>query len=142
MSNLVYYHPFQSSTQLTVNPHDVAKEFFNTYYTLMNAKGLHSILYFFDHNATCNYNGKEMIGMYDVMVLLASEFIIKMIYDKLTYTITMINQNTIMMQVIGLVSGVSFWGSITFPYSFSETFIISHIGNNKLVVTGYVFRLI
>jgi hypothetical protein len=120
--------------------HETAKNFCNIYYS-NTVQGISNVLPLFDSNVHCNYCGKEFSGMYNVMVLMASDGIARMQYDKLSGTIIPINNESISVQIIGLCQGVTFWNVATAIKTFSETFILTLCGD-KIMVTSYCFRLI
>jgi len=122
------------------NPIETAKEFCNLYYKEQSTKGCSGVLYLFDQNVFCNYNGKEYNGFYNVMTAMASEGISKTYYDKLYCTVLPINGNQISLQVTGNIQGYTFWGQYTAQYSFVETFILT--AQNNIFVTSYSIKLI
>lgn len=130
----------QQSSQL--NPYDVAKEFCNMYYAGMITKGYSSVAHMFDQNVACNYCGKEIVGIYNVMINSASEGVSRMAYDKLTYTVLPVNNESISIQVTGLIQGITFWNQRTPTYYFAETFILTLKEYNKIFVTSYSTKLI
>ena len=124
-----------------LNPYDTAKEFCNIYYPAMSSQGMSAVLHLFDSNVMCNYGGKECIGMHNVMVMIASEGVSRILYDKLNGTVIPINDNTMSLQVTGLSQGVTFWNQATPVYTFSEIFILT-VTDGKIFVSGYSFKLI
>lgn len=118
---------------------EVSKQFCDFYYS-NTIKGLAGILSLFDQNAYCNYGGKECIGMYNVMVMMASDGISSLRYDNLNGVVLPIDDNTMSIQVIGLCQGVTFWNQLTAVKEFSETFILKLV-DDKILVTSYNFRL-
>lgn len=135
--NCTYQVP---QSQKIVNAYDVAKKFCNLYYPTMS-QGVSGVLNLFDQNAFCNYGGRECVGMYNVMIMMTTDGISRMNYDKLTASVIPINNNQFSLQLIGLCQGVTFWGQLTTVREFSETFVLSMI-DDKIVTTSYCFRLI
>jgi hypothetical protein len=129
-----------NQTKPQLNANEIAKEFCNIYYS-NTTKGLSNVLPLFDQSASCNYCGNECIGMYNVMVTMASEGISSMRYDKLNGVVLPINSNSISVQIIGLCQGVTFWGQLTPIKQFSETFVLT-LAENRIIVTSYCFRLV
>jgi len=124
-----------------VNYKEIASEFCNLYYTTIILKGISGVLYLFDQNALCNYNGIEINGMYNVMTHLASENIHRFIYTGLNYTPTLINKDSLMIQVSGNCQAISFSNQISNIYKFTETFILK-FNDKRILIVNYLFRLI
>ena len=138
--NLNYQQPQQPQQPQQLNPYEIAGTFCDLYYTTVITKGYAGVLNLFDSNCQCNYNGNEMIGMYNILYLFASEGIARMYYDKLYYTPMVIDNETLLIQVTGLCQIVTFWGTLGFTYSFVETFILKCTGGGAIVV-GYIFKI-
>jgi hypothetical protein len=135
--NLNYQQPQLQPQLQQLNPYEVAETFCNSYYTTIITKGYAGVLNLFDPDCYCNYNGSEMIGMYSILSLFASEGIAKMFYDKLCYTPMVINSETLLIQTTGFCQGVTFWGTLGFTHPFVETFILKYTGSGVIVV-GYI----
>lgn len=126
-----------------INPNDVAKDFCDIYYMIMMTKGFAGLLYLFDVDALCNFNGKEMIGIYSVLTELASIGIAKLIHDKLSCSTSIIDPNTLLLQVTGLCQGVAYSGQNTITYSFSEIFTLRYnCITGRFSVHNYLFKLL
>lgn len=125
-----------------LNSYDIAKEFCTIYYTNMISKGISGVLNLFDPNALCNYGGKEFIGVYSVMINLATDGISRMQYDKLNYSIVPIDNKSIIVQVVGSCRGVTFWNQFTTIHTFSELFVLKLNNENRIFITSYSQRLI
>jgi len=138
--NLSGYNQQQVEQQL--NPHDVAKDFCSIYYLTMSTRGMSGILNLFDQSAICNYNGKETIGMYNVMASVATEGVSKLLYDKLNQSHSVVDNTTMIINTTGLCQGITFWGQATPVYNFTETFVLKLHSDKKIVVTNYFFKLI
>ena len=121
---------------------DVASSFCNIYYTGMMTNGLSTLLYLFDQNAQCNYNGKDFIGMYNVLASFTTDHIAKLVYDKLNYTPVVIDKNILLIQVSGTCYAVTFWKQFTTLHSFTESFILKCDNVGKIIVTSYIFKII
>ena len=59
-------------TNTVLNVHDVAKDFCNIYYASIITKGFQGVLYLFNQDAICDYNGKSMNGIYNLMTYFCS----------------------------------------------------------------------
>ena len=123
-----------------LNPYEIARTFCDLYYTTIITKGYAGVLNLFDPNCHCNYNSSEMVGMYSILSLLASDGVARMFYDKLCYTPMVIDNETLLIQATGLCQGVTFWGTLGFVYPFVETFVLKCTGGTAIVI-GYIFKI-
>lgn len=127
----------QQNKSNTVN---IGKQFCDEYYGTITSKGLSSVAYFFDSNAVFNYNANEMTGVPAWLTFLQSKNNInKMVYDKLTYVTSVIDENILMIQVSGIYTPTDYFGNRGDVSSFVETFILKNV-NGRLLVTNYVFK--
>jgi len=124
-----------------LDPHVTAKNFCDLYYGTIMTKGFCRVSYLFDASAHCNYNGAEYIGLHNVLIAMANEGIMKLMHDRLTYSTSVIDNNTLIVQVTGLCQGITFWNLTTSVYQFAETFALKYV-NGSIFVSNYLFKLV
>lgn len=120
----------------------VTAQFFDIYYTGMSLHGLSNLLYLFDKNCDCVYNGNHHVGIYNILSILSSHQIEKLHYEKLTYSNSLIEKNALLINVSGLCNGITFWKQFTPTHAFSESFILKIDENGRIVVHNYMFNII
>ena len=130
-----YHHGAQ------LDPHATAKNFCDLYYSTIMTKGFSGVSHLFDVSAHCNYNGVEYIGLHNISIAMASEGIMKLMHDKLTYSSSVVDNNTMIVQVTGLCQGITFWNLTTPVYQFAETFVLKYV-NGSIFVSNYLFKLV
>lgn len=132
---------FNTNNDYLVNYHQIVNKFCDLYYSGMANKGLSSLLYLFDQNAICNYNGFESIGVYGLLAQLSSEHISRIIYDKLSCSYVTLKQSSdLLIQVNGLCKGVNFAEYQSNIFFFSDTFVLTNI-NGNFIVSSYIFKV-
>jgi hypothetical protein len=124
-----------------IDPYITSKNFCDLYYGAMALKVFSGVSYMFNTYAQCNYNGTEYIGLHNVAMAISSEGIMRLTYNNLMYSCSVIDNNTMIIQVTGLCQGITFWGSTTPVYSFTETFVLRY-DNVSILVNNYLFRIL
>jgi len=135
--NVKYYLDYNEQ----LNENEIVSEFINLYYTNISTKNLFSVINLFDINAKCIYNDKEYIGIHNVYSSHMTEGINKIIYDKIAYTSTVIDNLTLLIQVSGNCQGIYFWNQKTKTRKFVETFIINY-SNEQIIVSNYILKFV
>jgi len=124
-----------------LDPNITAKNFCDLYYSTIMAKGFIGVMYLFDFSSRCNYNGVDYNGFYNIPVAMAQEGVMKLTHDKLISTSSVIDNETLFIQVFGSCQGITFWNFVTPIHQFVETFILKYL-NGAILVANYTFRLV
>jgi hypothetical protein len=119
----------------------LAKEFVSVYYQGMTNVGLSKLLHMFHPEAKCTLMNEEFIGEYNILIKFAEAGISKILYDRLSCISQLLNNDSILLNVSGLCSAVTFWNTRTETRYFSETFIITR-HHSGYVVTNHIFKLL
>ena len=98
-------------------------------------------MYLFNQDAICDYNGKSMNGIYNLMTYLSSVHILKFMYENLSYTVFPIDNIYMGIQVSGNYQGVTFWGQLTHINRFVDTFILKQ-ENGNICISTYLMKLL
>ena len=130
----------QMDSNKRLDPNTISKDFCDFYYPAMATKGFMGVSHVFNVYSSCNYNGTEYTGIQNVAVAVSSEGIMRLAYDKLTHSCSVIDNNTMIIQVAGLCQGITFWNQVTPTYSFTETFVLKY-ENGPIFVNNYFFKL-
>lgn len=134
-----------NSNKNQIDIKDTAIDFCNWYYTNMSSKGIASVSHIFSSTASCIYDNIGYNSYNDIMIMLLSEGINRIEYGDMTFSYTLIDNNTLMIQSYGICSGISYNNKIIGTSNFTETFILKHIYDkkeSKLCVSNYIFKFL
>jgi hypothetical protein len=135
-------NPNPNSTYTSANAKDISEAFCKTYYTNLTNSGLSSVLYMFDPNVTCTLGLTSHVGAYKTLLTLSQININKFGYYDLNSTFQTRSDGSILISVTGKTYSVSFNGNYGTTSYFTETFILSHTGNNIYFITNHILKLL
>jgi len=113
-------------------------QFVMEYYRNVSNTGWNTATYLFDPNSMTICKNKNVGNVYNFLSALSRENIKRANYDNLNMKWVSVDQNTIVINIYGLIQFVSFNNQYSKVFNFSETFIV-RTDRGKFKCTQHMF---
>lgn len=118
-----------------IDPAAVANAFLTEYYKNTSLIGWNFVQNMFDHNCVVMLQDTKIGNEYDLLSTLSSMYIKRANYEELRPKWSVINNNSLLINIFGKLQLVSFNGNTSNSVPFSESFVLSlsTVNNNNIV---------
>lgn len=122
-----------------IDPEIIATNFLMEYYRNVSNSGWNTVMYLFDPNSSIICRKRNIGTAYDMLNVFSAESIKRANYDSLRPKWLIVDNNTMMINVFGLIQFVTFSDQISAIIPFTETFILKGDQNNNVKCTHHIF---
>lgn len=120
----------------------ISQSFADKYYNDISSKGINSVVGLFHRDCLVVIENNKLYGGYNWLLNFTDSGVHKFIYQNISGTSQPINNNQILISVVGLVKGVSFWNRETEWMRFNEVFVLDNYAGNNFIIRNYMFRIV
>lgn len=139
MNDINFTYNFNNNTNKNIS--SIVNDYVKKYYNITSTSGWIKAMNLFEKNNICIYKRKHIGNSYDLLDNILFQQIKRANYNNLK--VSWINlDNKITINVIGKIQFVSFNGTNSDIYFFSETFVINNINTNDIKSSSHIFDFI
>jgi hypothetical protein len=139
MNDINFTYNFNNNTNKNIS--SIVNDYVKNYYNITSTSGWIKAMNLFEKNNICIYKRKHIGNSYDLLDNILFQQIKRANYNNLK--VSWINlDNKITINVIGKIQFVSFNGTNSDIYFFSETFVINNINTNDIKSSSHIFDFI
>lgn len=107
-----------------IDTNTTVSDFLNLYYGNITTNGWNSSLYLFKDSQSTMLKTSYLNNEYELLTMFTNSYVRRCNIDRLSIKWVQIDNNTILINVFGLIQFVSFFNTYSYVYNFTESFVI------------------